>query len=135
VVGGKGALAPQHAGRRQCHGDDPAGPPARAQHLSRKIAALVGVARFNHDSGKLRGRHAIWGGRAQVRAVLYMCALVGARRHPVLREFYARFLAWAAYIALALVVCQSTNGCGRRKKVRLHAQPRRRDRGSLSRLK
>jgi transposase len=59
----------------------------------RKIAALVGVAPFDHDSGELRGRRAIWGGRSQVRAVLYMCALVASRRNPVLQAFYARLLA------------------------------------------
>ena len=71
----------------------------------RKIAALVGVAPFNHDSGKLRGRRAIWGGRAQVRAVLYMCALVAARRNPVLREFYARLLAAGKKPKVALTAC------------------------------
>jgi transposase len=54
----------------------------------RKIAALVGVAPFNHDSGKLRGTRAIWGGRAQVRAVIYMCTLGATRRNPLLRAFY-----------------------------------------------
>jgi transposase len=56
----------------------------------RKIAALVGVAPFNHDSGKLRGTRTIWGGRAQVRAVFYMCTLVATCRNPALRAFYAR---------------------------------------------
>ena len=59
----------------------------------RKIAALVGVAPFNHDSGKLRGTRAIWGGRAPVRAVLYMCTLGAIRRNPQLRVFYARLIA------------------------------------------
>ncbi len=58
----------------------------------KKIAALVGVAPFNRDSGKYRGRRCIWGGRAEVRAVLYMAALVGARHNPLLKDFYERLL-------------------------------------------
>jgi transposase len=71
----------------------------------RKIAALVGVAPFNHDSGKLRGRRAIWGGRAQVRTVLYMAALVATRRNPVLRAFYTRLLAAGKKPKVALIAC------------------------------
>ena len=54
----------------------------------RQIAPSVGVAPFNRDSGKICGTRAIWDGRAQVRAVLYMCMLVAPRRNPVLRAFY-----------------------------------------------
>ena len=62
--------------------------------LDRKqIAALVGVAPINRDSGTMRGRRAVWGGRARVRAVLYMGALVASRCNPVIREFYQRLLA------------------------------------------
>jgi transposase len=71
----------------------------------RKVAALVGVAPFNHDSGKLLGRRAIWGGRAQVRAVLYMCALGATRRNPVLRAFYARLLTAGKKPKVALIAC------------------------------
>lgn len=56
----------------------------------KQIAALVGVAPLNCDSGTLRGRRTVWGGRAQVRAVLYMGALVAARFNPVIRVFYQR---------------------------------------------
>ena len=57
--------------------------------LGRKqIAALVGVAPFSRDSGRHRGRRTTWGGRARVRTVLYMGALVAARRNPVVRQFY-----------------------------------------------
>jgi transposase len=60
-------------------------------HLDRRaIAALVGVAPFNRDSGQWRGQRTIWGGRAAVRAALYMAALVAARHNPVLRPFYQR---------------------------------------------
>lgn len=59
--------------------------------LSRQgIAKLVGVAPLNHDSGRSRGARHIWGGRAPVRAVLYMAALVAVRHNPVLRRFYTR---------------------------------------------
>jgi transposase len=71
----------------------------------RKIAALVGVAPFNHDSGKLRGTRAIWGGRAQVRAVFYMCTLVATRRNPLARAFYARLLAAGKKPKVALIAC------------------------------
>ena len=59
----------------------------------RKIAALVGVAPFNRDSGTLRGKRTVWGGRARIRAVLYMGALVASRHNPVIRDFYQRLLA------------------------------------------
>jgi transposase len=56
----------------------------------RAIAALVGVAPFNCDSGQHRGQRHIWGGRTSVRAVLYMAAVSAARHNPVLRVFYRR---------------------------------------------
>jgi transposase len=71
----------------------------------RAIAALVGVAPFNHDSGKLRGTRTIWGGRAQVRAVLYMSTLVASRRNPVVQAFYARLLAAGKKPKVALTAC------------------------------
>ena len=71
----------------------------------RQIAALVGVAPFNRDSGKMRGTRAIWGGRAQVRAVLYMCTLVATRRNPVLRTFYLRLRAAGKKPKIALTAC------------------------------
>jgi transposase len=74
--------------------------------LNRKqIAALVGVAPFNRDSGTLRGRRTIWGGRAPVRAVLYMATLVATRRNPVLAAFYQRLLAAGKLKKVALVAC------------------------------
>jgi transposase len=71
----------------------------------RQVAALVGVAPFNHDSGKLRGTRTIWGGRAQVRAVFYMCTLVGTRHNPVLHAFYTRLLAAGKKPKVALTAC------------------------------
>ncbi len=62
--------------------------------LSRKrIAALVGVAPLARDSGTLRGRRLVWGGRAPVHAALYMATLVASRRNPVIRAFYTRLVA------------------------------------------
>jgi transposase len=71
----------------------------------KRIAALVGVAPLNRDSGKLRGRRAVWGGRARVRAALYMAALVAARHNPTLREFYERLCAVGKPKKVALVAC------------------------------
>ena len=59
----------------------------------KKIAALVGVAPINRDSGNMRDKRTIWGGRARVRAVLYMGALVASRHNPIIRDFYRRLLA------------------------------------------
>lgn len=71
----------------------------------KKIAALVGVAPLNRDSGTLRGRRAIWGGRATVRAVLYMAALVAKRFNPVIRDFYQRLVNAGKPPKVALVAC------------------------------
>jgi len=57
-----------------------------------KIAALVGIAPLNRDSGTMRGRRTIWGGRASVRASLYMAALAATRHNPSIASFYARLL-------------------------------------------
>lgn len=63
-------------------------------HLNRKqIAALVGVAPLNCESGILRGRRIIWGGRARVRAALWMGTLVAVQRNPAIRAFYQRLVA------------------------------------------
>ena len=59
----------------------------------RQIAALVGCAPLNNDSGQRRGRRSTWGGRATIRGVLYMATLVAARWNPVIRAFYRRLRA------------------------------------------
>jgi transposase len=64
--------------------------PELGQLNRREVAALVGVAPFNRDSGKLRAKRTIYGGRRPVRHGLYMAALVAARHNPVLRVFYLR---------------------------------------------
>lgn len=74
--------------------------------LSRKqIAALVGVAPLARDSGTLKGKRLVWGGRAPVRAALYMAALVASRRNPVIRPFYQRLLRAGKPKKLALTAC------------------------------
>jgi transposase len=71
----------------------------------KKIAALVGVAPFNRDSGMLRGRRTVWGGRASIRTALYMAALVATRHNPVIASFYRRLLAAGKPKKLALTAC------------------------------
>lgn len=71
----------------------------------RQVAALVGVAPFNRDSGTMRGRRQIWGGRSRLRAVLYMGAMVVSRFNPVIREFYQRLLAAGKPKKVALTAC------------------------------
>ncbi len=74
--------------------------------LDRKqIAALVGVAPLNRDSGTLRGKRTIWGGRAGVRAALYMAALTASRRNPAIAAFYKRLRAAGKPAKLALTAC------------------------------
>jgi len=74
--------------------------------LGRKqIAALVGVAPFNRDSGTLRGRRSVWGGRASVRGVLYMSTLAATRFNPTIRAFYERLRAAGKLPKVALVAC------------------------------
>jgi transposase len=71
----------------------------------KQIAALVGVAPLNRDSGTLRGKRTVWGGRAQIRATLYMAALVAARFNPVIRAFYQRLCAAGKAKKVALTAC------------------------------
>ena len=74
--------------------------------LSRQqIAALVGVAPLNRDSGTLRGKRTVWGGRALVRSVLYMGTLVAVRYNPVLKTFYQRLCTAGKAPKVALTAC------------------------------
>lgn len=74
--------------------------------LNRKqIAALVGVAPLNRDSGTFRGKRSVWGGRASVRGVLYMATLVASRHNPVIRSFYDRLCAAGKAKKVALTAC------------------------------
>lgn len=75
-------------------------------HLSRhESAALVGVAPLNRDSGKRTGKRMVWGGRAPVRAVLDMAALVGIKHNPVIRGFYERLRAAGKPFKVAATAC------------------------------
>jgi transposase len=76
--------------------------PELGQLNRREVAALVGVAPFNRDSGKMRGKRAIYGGGRFVRRGLYMAALVAARHNPILRNFYLRLRAAGKPAKLAL---------------------------------
>lgn len=71
----------------------------------KQIAALVGVAPLARDSGTLRGKRMVWGGRASVRTALYMAALVGRRWNPQLRSFYERLRAAGKPKKVALIAC------------------------------
>jgi transposase len=71
----------------------------------KQIAALVGLAPLNQDSGKKRGKRVVWGGRASVRGALYMATLVATRHNPVIRTFYQRLLATHKPRKLALTAC------------------------------
>jgi transposase len=77
--------------------------PELGQLGRRQIAALIGVAPFNCDSGTLRGRRMIAGGRATVRRVLYMATLVAVRYNPLIAAFYARLTAAGRPKKVALV--------------------------------
>jgi transposase len=72
---------------------------------SKALAALAGVAPLNRDSGTVRGRRSIWGGRAALRSALYMGALVASRHNPRIRIFYARLRARGKPAKVALVAC------------------------------
>ena len=98
----------------------------------REIAALVGVAPLARDSGRLRGRRTVWGGRAPVRSVLYMAALSASQSNPVLRAFYeglvrrgkARKVALVAVMRKLLVALNAMVRDGRRWGENLAVTPR-----------
>ena len=84
----------------------------------KKISALVGVAPFNRDSGTLRGKRTIWGGRAAVRQTLYMATLTAIRTSPTIQAFHARMVAAGKPPKVAHVACM------RKLLVRLNAMMR-----------
>ena len=71
----------------------------------RAIAALVGLAPFNRDSGVMRGRRSIYGGRSHVRTMLYMAATTAIRSNPVIRDFYQRLKSRGKPHKVAMVAC------------------------------
>jgi transposase len=79
--------------------------PELGELKDKQLAALVGVAPLNRDSGILRGKRATWGGRSGVRAALYMGALVATRCNPTVKMFYERLLAAGKPKKVALVAC------------------------------
>jgi transposase len=79
--------------------------PELGQLTRKQIASLVGVAPHARDSGTFRGKRMVWGGRAQVRAVLYMAALVAAKFNPVIRAFYQRLRTAGKPAKVALTAC------------------------------
>jgi transposase len=70
-----------------------------------QVAALAGVAPFNKDSGRKRGKRSVWGGRASIRRVLYMATLVATSCNPVIRDFYRRLLKTGKPTKVALTAC------------------------------
>lgn len=72
---------------------------------NRQLSAVIGVAPFNHDSGKMRGRRFISGGRKQVRNVLYMGIISATRFNPVIKAFYERKLNEGKPKKVALIAC------------------------------
>lgn len=71
----------------------------------REICALVGICPYNRDSGAYRGRRSIWGGRASVRAALYMATLVATRHNPVIKAYYQKLVNAGKFKKVALVAC------------------------------
>lgn len=82
-----------------------AGLPELGRLDRREIASLVGVAPFNRDSGTLRGKRTVWGGRSSVRATLYMATLAATRYNSVIRAFYQRLLEAGKPKKVALTAC------------------------------
>lgn len=82
-----------------------AGVPELGTLNRQKVSKLIGIAPLNCDSGTMRGRRRIWGGRADVRSVLYMATLSAIRYNPVIREFYQRLVARGKIKKVALVAC------------------------------
>ncbi|KAM3103149.1 transposase [Phormidesmis sp. 146-12] len=79
--------------------------PELGQLTHKQIATLVGVAPWNYDSGQMKGKRRIFGGRAPVRQVLYLSVLVAVRYNPVLKAFYNRLLDRGKLKKVALVAC------------------------------
>lgn len=82
-----------------------AGVPELGSLDRRKIASLIGVAPLNNDSGLYRGRRRVWGGRAEVRSILYMATLSAVRFNPVIREFYECLCGNGKKPKVALTAC------------------------------
>jgi transposase len=71
----------------------------------KKIAALVGLAPFNRDSGNMRGKRSVWGGRAHVRSIFYMATLSAIKHNPVIKQFYTRLIEVGKKPKVAITAC------------------------------
>jgi transposase len=79
--------------------------PELGQLSSKAVAALVGVAPYNRDSGAVRGQRATWGGRAAVRHGLYLAVWTAVKYNPVIRSFYVRLVARGKPKQVAYIAC------------------------------
>ena len=79
--------------------------PELGELSGKQIASLLGVAPFNRDSGALRGRRTVWGGRAPARQTLFMATLAATRHNPLIRAFYLRLCAAGKAKKTALTAC------------------------------
>jgi transposase len=71
----------------------------------KQLAALIGLAPLNRDSGRWRGKRSIWGGRAKVRAVLYMATITAIRLNPIVKQLYDRLTAAGKPPKVVLTAC------------------------------
>jgi transposase len=72
---------------------------------NKQVGALVGVAPMNRDSGSLRGKRKVQGGRASVRTILYMATLSATQCNPVIKQFYKKLVAQGKHKKVAIVAC------------------------------
>lgn len=79
--------------------------PELGQLTNRQIAALCGLAPFNRDSGRLKGKRRIRGGRAPIRTMLYMAMLSAIRYNPVIQAFYQKLVAQGKHKKVAIIAC------------------------------
>jgi len=82
-----------------------AGLPELGKLSRRRIASLVGVAPINRDSGMMKGKRTTWGGRADIRSVLYIAALVASKNNPVIKDYYEGLRARGKLPKVALKAC------------------------------
>lgn len=79
--------------------------PELGQLSRRKISALVGVCPYAHDSGKMKGKRCIWGGRSAVRAALYMAAMSAVRYNPTIQAFFEKLRSKGKAFKVAMTAC------------------------------
>jgi transposase len=88
----------------------------------KQVTALVGLAPFNRDSGRYVGKRTFWGGRREVRNVLYMATLAAVRFNPYLKSFYIRLLAKGKPKKVALTACMRKLIVALNRKMALHIE-------------